>query len=380
MRGTLEWIDNVRETGRWDRPRFWRHPDYQETSPWSAAEHKQAFAALRVIYPPNEVRRIFARAATLPWLAPLLMDPFRPDLSGLLSLGFDAAHARIERYPDLAHRLRGDDYPGARLELAIVAALERQRIAYEYEPFAKESRRHAKRGESFPNPDLRIRIGHWVIADIKHMQTSERANRRLRRFQLVQHGQPDNWQVIKGGIELTARYARLEQSNYSEDRLDRLALRLHQRARERAEEMRLLGIGSETIGGGLLRLDLGRSDALGVPLDDPRDANRIVGRLDEGASQIPKGEPGLVIVQPGYSDPFLLACDAAREWLALAKPEVIGVVLLGDQWSAGARHAFQAPYPIWSRRAPAKVRRQHHWNRLALGLNWRWLRALEAWS
>jgi hypothetical protein len=276
--------------------------------------------------------------------------------------------------------LRGDDYPGARLELAVVAALERAEIDYEYEPFAKESRRRAKQGASFPNPDLRIRLGHWVIADIKHMQMSERANRSLRRFQLVQHGPADNWQVIPAGIELTPRYARLEQGNHSGDQLDRLALRLHQRARERAEEMNVLGIATDTIGGGLLKLDLNRRDALGVPLDDPRDARRIVGRLDDGAAQIPRGESGIVIVEPGYSDPFPLACEAARQWLELARPEVIGVVVLAEQWVSGARHAFRLPHPIWHRRAPAKVRRPHHWNRLAHGLNWRWLRAMEAWS
>lgn len=381
MRGTHDWIENVRDTGRWDQPRFWRRPEYQEASPWSPAEHKQAFAALRTIYPPEEVRRIFARTPnTLPWLTPLLMDPFRPDLSKLLSLGFDAAHARIERYPELAHRLRGAGYLGARLELAVVAALERAKINYEYEPFAKESRRRAAQGTSFPNPDLRIRLGHWVIADIKHMQMSERANRSFQRFQLVQRGHADNWQVVPAGIELTPRYARLEHGNYSEDRLDRLALRLNQRARERAEEMKALGITTDTIGGGLLKLDLSRGDALGVPLDDPRDAGRIVGRLDDGAAQIPRGKSGIVIVEPGYSDPFPLVCEAACRWLELARPEVIGVVLLAERWVPGARHAFQVPHPIWHRRAPAKVRRPHHWNRLAVGLNWRWLRVMKAWS
>src|SRR5262249_25146561 len=154
-------------------------------------------------------------------------------------------------------------YPGARLELAVLASLERMGIRYDYEPFARESKRRAKRGESFPNPDLRLRFGISIIADIKKMVSSARAHRRMQRLMLLLHGTSGNQGPLLAAFEMTDRYVRIEQANYSEDRLDRLALRLRKLALQTIAAMRARGITTQTIGGGLLKLDLSHQHSQG---------------------------------------------------------------------------------------------------------------------
>lgn len=370
----------MRTNGRWDDPRYWRRPEYKAVSPYSDDELTTAFQAARMIYPPEVVKQTFA-SEEMPWLASLLIDPWRPDLSGLLALGLDAAHARIERYPGLVQQLRRSDaYPGARLEVAVLAALEREHFRYEYEPFAQESRKRARQGESFPNPDLRVELGAPVIIDIKKMQTSKRADRRLKRFMLILYGSKDHWEPIPAAIELTAQYDRIEKSGYSEDRLDRLAVKLHALAVQKAVEMQADGITTATIGGGLLKLNTAHRHSLGVPLNDPRDANRIVAKLDEGASQIPRNEAGLIIVEPSDGDHLQMVTSIAREWLELAKPEIFGLVLLADQWVTDAPHSLRIPLPIWRASTPSKIRKGKHWRRFAKGINWRWFRARQSWT
>jgi hypothetical protein len=371
MIGTPEWLEMVRTTGRWDRPRFWRHPGYRELSPWTPEELTAAFDALRSVYPPGEVRRIFSESEDLPWLATILIDPWRPDLSGLLALGFDALHAGIKHYPDLRAQLRNKrTYPGARLEVAVLASLERTGVRFEYEPFARESKLRAKRGESFPNPDLRLRLGISVIVDIKRMISSARADRRLKRLMLLLHGPSENWQPLLAACEVTERYIRIEHANYSEDRLDQLARSLHELARQTIENMRNRGITTQTIGGGLLKLDLSHQQSRGLPLSHPGDADRVNSKLNEGATQIPAGERGVIIVQPSGSDDLRVVAATARAWLELAKPEVLGVVLLGEQWLPDRPGTICVPYPLWRSTAPAKLRKPAHWRRLAAGLSW----------
>jgi hypothetical protein len=344
-------------------------------SPWTHDEHTDAFQALRFIYPPDEVKSIFASGEAFPWLASILVDPWRPDLSALLALGFDAAHARIDRWPELARRLRDRSaYAGARLELGVLAGLARAQLPFHYEPYAAESRRRASRGESFPNPDIKVQLGFWVCGDIKKMQVSERSRRRQLRLHTLLNGRTQDLAPLGAAIELTDRYARLEHSHYSEDRLDRLALTLRDLAMRKVEEMRARGLVRGTVGGGLVSLDLSHRQSSGIPLDDPRDANRVVSKLDEGAAQIPNGERGLIFVEPSEADAIHLVYAAAAEWLALAKPEVLGVILIGEQWVSNTAGCLRVPVPVWRSSTPRKLRREEQWKRFAAGLNWRWLR------
>lgn len=371
----------VRSTGRWDQPRFWRRPDYLELSPWSSKELTEVFQVLRIVYPADEVRRIFANSDGFPWLASLLLDPWRPDLSGLLALGFDALHAGVKRFPDLYRKLRdAKEYPGARLELAIIAALARTGLTYEYEPFALESKRCARLGKRFSNPDLRLNMGLSIIADVKKMLPSARAHRRQQRLMLLLNGPTEDLAPLSAAFEMTRRYVRIEQSDYSEDRLDRLAQRLRTRALQAIEDMRARGLTTSTIGGGLLKLDTSHRHSLGLPREHPRDAGRINAKLDEGASQVPAGEKGIIIVEPSDSDDLSVVAATARAWLELAKPDVVGVVLLAERWLVDSPGKLRVPYPVWRSTAPAKLRKSEHWHQLAIGLNWQWIRVRTRWK
>lgn len=383
-RGTQQWIEQVRETGRWDRPRFWKHPSYQAVSPWTPAEHRDAFAALRVVYPPKVVRRVFEDAtSSLPWISGLLMDPFRPDLSGLLALGFDAAHARVERFDSLVRALRKPaGYRGARLELAVLAALERSRIKYQYEPYAARARACARAGASHPNPDVRIKLGEWVTADIKDLEYSARARRAQERFLRATRGtSAQEWRWIPATVEALPLWSHLERTILSEARLERLADKVYQAALARMEHMLTHGVREARVAN-LMRLTVtpaGYSHGYtGHALDDPRDAQRVVGRLDEAAAQIPTTDVGMIFVEPSESESLPLVLDLVRQWLGGPNLHVVGVVVLGDAYHPGAPHSTKVPHLVWQERAPARCRRPSHWSKLYAGLNWRWMRAAAA--
>src|SRR4051812_46412795 len=112
MKGDAAWRDEIRRTGRWDRPRYWRTANYEKVSPWSRAELTSAFSALRLIFTPERTSamfeedarleklwkdraqrglkpRVHPKAERLMW--PLFVDPWSPALSRFLGLGLDAA-------------------------------------------------------------------------------------------------------------------------------------------------------------------------------------------------------------------------------------------------------------------------------------------------
>jgi hypothetical protein len=223
-------------------------------------------------------------------------------------------------------------------------------------------------------------MGISVIADVKKMLPSVRALRRQQRLMLLLNGTATNLAPLLAAFEMTERYVRIEQSDYSEDRLDRLAQRLRTVALQALEDMRARGVTTRTIGGGLLKLDLSHQQSFGLPREHPRDADRINAKLNEGASQIPVGEKGIIIVEPSDSDVLPVVAATARSWLELARPEVVGVVLLAEQWLLDCPGKLCVPYPLWRSTAPAKLRKRKHWRLLAAGLNWHWMLASVSWK
>ena len=148
-RGMPAWIERVSRDGVWHEPRYWRTTAYRAVSAWSPVEIEEAFSALVRIFPPKFVRGAFARRE-FDYIG-LLSDPWRADVSPLVPLGFDAAHARVWDHADLWRRLlRPSEFIGASHELALFAVMARASMRCEPEPFA---------GSGGPNPDARIWLG-----------------------------------------------------------------------------------------------------------------------------------------------------------------------------------------------------------------------------
>jgi len=105
-----------------------------------------------------------------------------------------------------------------------------------------------------------------------------------------------------------------------------------------------------------------------------------VAKLDEGASQIPPNERGIIIVEPSMSEGVASSRAISSSWLRQAKREVIGVVLLEEHWLPDAPRALCIPQAVWRSGAPLKMRQGSHWNRLMVGLNWHWAHTRMSWA
>lgn len=123
-RWTAAWVERIRVDGNWNRPVFWT-PEEIDNAPWGREVVMQALHALLRVYDVRATRQIFAtKEPNGLWY--LLGNPWGLERSPLFILGYDLVTADAFEQRSLLDRLRKpEQYEGARLELALLAALRR---------------------------------------------------------------------------------------------------------------------------------------------------------------------------------------------------------------------------------------------------------------
>jgi hypothetical protein len=374
------WLKSLSETGKWDEPAWWRESDYLARSPWTGPELEAAFEALRRIYPPRISKKILREQ---PRVAHLLLDPFAPHVSGLVSLGLDAAFVEAWRYPRLLKRLHHDDqFDGARFELALLAAFRIAELPFRYEPLPK--------AKGQPDPDFEISFeNNHLLLDAKSAGLGERIRENKKWFESLcmglLHGAPRH----KG--ELTPTFQQLQDCDEG-----RRWIRAHiQELRQRTAQALLAAGQAESYpveeaitidGKELVRLQIlgpagssGGSSFVGVPHNTQAEAVRLVKNLVEGAaSQIPADRIGGAIIEV---DEMLAPTPIVREverWFSeegSSYPQVVFVLiaiyaLLDD-------NLFKVAVPVWRAHAPFAEHANLLAERISHGLSWQALRTAE---
>jgi hypothetical protein len=378
-RGMPEWIERVSLDGLWYEPRYWRDADYLRVSAWRPSEIEEAFSALQRVFPPAFARRVFARRDS--GYVGLLSDPWRADVSPLVPLGFDAAHAQLWGHADLWRRLqRRDEFLGARNELALFAALAHAGMPYDPEPFASDGG---------ANPDARIWFdGDPLIVDFKLARQGGRS-KESERWQSklgLLSGADQILAKPPGLIELTELMGVL--FSFEEGRavirsnIDRLTddirttvFRLAQSTLFPARDV------VQAFGGVIARVTVsgpvgssGGPQCIGPPeFAIEQESQRVLrGCVEDGASQIPKGRRGAIVVDIGPDAVLDDMVEQSRAWLGAEGelyPDVCGVVLVGrrlDRVLDETTHAV----PIFRDGTPPTITNPETWTRFERGLRW----------
>jgi hypothetical protein len=375
IRFSDEWQRGVRDSGLWLEPAFWRDQDYLARSPWPAQEIDAAFDALLQLYPTKVARRIFRSE---PKLAQRLMDYWAPHISPLLELGFEAHAAAPWQHRKLLQRLRsGEQFEGARFELTLLAAFKRARIDCSFEPH------DGTQGAS--NPDFKLVLdGTPLFIDAKYAQMSRRREEEERWFRSISLNlflEPlDPYPLFK--IELTEKFEQLQGSDEGRSWLRGNIHDIEKKVRSKVEE--LAKAVSFPVEGGI---DSPAGTIVKVWVDDlagPGRASSVTGLapntdlesirvarnfLEKGASQLPAGQAGALIIDIGKDALVDRVEQEVRRWLAVegvAYPWFAGVVLLAPEFARRGRWI----QPVWRDAAPPAVQDTGWCERFADALNW----------
>ena len=270
--------------GRWDLPAPWLSEETVRL-PWPPGELADALEALRRIYPSNISKSIFR---TQPALTQLLTDFSLIEQCPLLHFGLDSAIAQPWRYPELLRKLRVDEqFPGARFEVSVMAALTHGRISWSYEPL---------RSGMGKNPDFEIDIGiRRMLMDAKSARVGTHQHKEKSWYWRLMFGEaPTDPDLIPVELEVSERVANLNDA--AKEALGEAV---------RATAKRLLAGGeypaSESVGG-LITVTAHKTPraTLNPVFDMDREASRIVRNLvQEGASQIPSDRLGALLINMG---------------------------------------------------------------------------------
>jgi len=137
---TMERLEDLRRSGDWFADEHWRDPAYVANSPFTPADLDGIFDALQRTYTPARARRVAKRerssGRTMPRHRPPLFDPWAAHASFAVSVGADLAEVRPWETPGCGDMVNGlvkdpENYPGARLELEVHAALLRAGVEVE---------------------------------------------------------------------------------------------------------------------------------------------------------------------------------------------------------------------------------------------------------
>lgn len=102
----------------------------------------------------------------------------------------------------------------------------------------------------------------------------------------------------------------------------------------------------------------------GVSTDTWREVSRIVrGLITKGATQIPHGEPGIVIVQPTFHAPLDALVAEVQRWMSAGGegadyPNLVGVLALVETWTEprpGIIGTVDRLVPVWRQGAPSWI-------------------------
>lgn len=380
-----DWIAQVRATGIWDEPPFWRNPTYLRDSPFRVDELDEFIAAARRVYPREEARQTFATSPVsahnpAPHVAPLI-DIAWAGGSFLMSLGADLAHVRpwAGGYGDLITRLRHNEhYENARLELAVAAGLTQAQIPFEYEPRRDDGRRGL---------DFRVTLGERpTILEVRNVGFGVDATADLRLLEYVQFGtRPGHartGEVVQMHVEFLPGYWDLDESERRRLRFD-LAAQDDLR-RSVLEAFTLLG--SHPRKAAVVRniLQLRHPESAGhfggLPPLPPADQqlDRVREALEEKAALFRRHKQGvgLVWLNIGIPMPDFTTLDAnVRGWLAgqdAGPNRVFAVAIAHRVFDPVSFHALAGVQVIV---APADehaalLGRSEIWNKFGAGLNW----------
>jgi len=362
---TKQWIERVRVDGDWNRPPAWSVEDIL-ASPWPESTAMKAMEALSRLFDSDTTRRIFATPdSNLLWER--LAMRWALSLSPLFSLGVDLIDADAWRYTSLIDRLRiPAEHEGARLELAILAGLQRAGQSFEYEPL---------RGTGV-NPDFGIEIGgSRLYLDTKKTKESVRFKQDWRFFlsltRCVPHGV---------NLSLTDKFENLQREDegrrWIEQHVDRLGVTIEERARALLAKGEFPSVDDVE---GLVRLELafppgqtGSSNHRGTPMDGAYEARRIVhGAIQSGARQIPRDELGVLLVDLGFHGTITEIQHEIERWMreeGAGYSNLIGILVVGDVFHENA--VFDALVPVWRDNASAAIRESSLWSTLQDDINW----------
>lgn len=363
-RGSREWIKEIATTGQWWEPPFWEHPDYVAHSPWSAERLGAAFTELKKLYTEKEARAAFTGEHPL---QRLLACQLRPDLSGLVRLGLDAVDADVFGHGELVRRLRTDngrEFKGARFELRSLAALRNAGIVADYEPLA------GKRGS---NPDFLLRLPGLLYVDAKHSEEGDWVKEEHQWFcRLSMHPDPAGL-AISAHVRLTDRFQSLQDTDngrtFIRSQIDYLAEELER------TKVRLATSGGPFPAvdcvGGLIEVEVlgppgssSSGSSQGVPTDIRREVARVVrGAVAKGATQIPDGEIGVVLLNPGMHASSHILVEEVERWMAAEGegadyPKLVGVLVVAEllrEPVPGVLGRVETIVPVWRTSTPAWV-------------------------
>jgi len=378
-RGMPEWIERVSLDGLWYEPRYWQETEYLSVSAWSSSQIDEAFSALQRVFPPAFARGVFARRDY--GYIGLLSDPWRADVSPLVPLGFDAAHARLWSHAELWRRLqRRNEFLGARNELALFAGLARAEMPFDPEPFA---------GSGGANPDARIWIdGEPLIVDFKlarqggPSKESEQWRNKLGLFAGADQVLAKPHCLIELTDLLGVLFSFEEGRAAIRSNIERLTdairstvFRLAQSSAFPAQDV------VEAFGGVIARITV--SGPVGSPggwqCSGPpefaveQESQRVLrGCVEDGAGQIPADQRGAIVVDIGPDAVLDDMVEQSRAWLGAEGElyrEVCGVVLVGrrlDRVLDETTHVV----PIFRDGTPPKITNPDTWTRFERGLRW----------
>jgi hypothetical protein len=380
-RASQSWFDDVAVTGKWWQPEFWREPDYLAASPWSRERLEAAFGALTRLYSPNEAKAAFSwvlerdaversRRMDRP-LWRLLACPMRPDLSALLRLGFDAVDADAIGHSQLVRRLRADvphEFNSARFELRCLAAFRNTGIEVSYEPSSGTGK----------GPDFRLRLpgDRFVYVDARHAEEGAWAKEEQSWFWRLSMPQAGHLELserpISAQVRLTEKYQELQDTC---DGRSLLRANIDRIAAELAEaKLRLASSGGPfpavEIVDGLVEVkvmgppgDASSGSLMGVPTDSRREVARVVrGAVARGAMQIPPGDLGLVLLNPGMHAPSHLLVEEVKRWMGAegaGYPNLVGVLVMAEvlvEPEPGVLGRLEQIVPVWRDETPGWVK------------------------
>ncbi|MBI4467760.1 MAG: hypothetical protein HY650_00385 [Acidobacteria bacterium] len=373
-RNSPEWLQFVGETGRWDEPPFWESEQYRAQSPWSPAEIADAFQALRGLYPPKVVKQILKKRE---WpLFGLLVDSFVPSRSSLLALGLDLHLVQPWSHASLLRQLRNAaQYESGRFELAIWAAFVRAQLSVRYEPL----RRQGGKNPDFLLTDLGGPGG--LLMEVKMPHESARNTQAYDFYShIIGFGDP-SCPVAPFHIELTRKSWELFQDKRERSQLWRRAEELGGMVREaKARLVNSPSFPAEENLEGLIRIICKKSvgaatvgSFCGFPIDTREEASRIVRNcLADGADQIERSGPGLVLIRINYLSTPSDAVGEAQCWLQERNGRLhnlLGVLLIFDGAYQPAAISQRAVL-VWRESTPNQVRESDIWKRLTIAVNW----------
>jgi|SRR5581483_3610322 len=382
---SLEWLSEMRDTGRWAEPPYWRDPRYLAQSQFSLDELDRAFAATERVYPPEVAKRIFRAHGGR--LYQTMIDVQIDWHSELVALGVDASLVEPWKYGRLLERLRQiDQYEGARFELAALAAFARAKIPVTYE------------GHVEGRPDLSLDVGPGLLLELKAPQRNaiEKEEEQLwMHITLTPYapraGEPPMLHPrdvrFTSDFEVALRFPATK--SWIWQHRDELRNRVLAKIVE-------LGSGTnfpardticQEIDGQTCKLvDIvvnaplgatGQYSSSGLTIDFWREASRIArGSLADGSSQIPADRLGAVMIHATNTAHLAVVAKEAQRWFVeegASYANVIGAIVVGFVLAPGME-PLKWVVPVWRAGAPVEFTDAEIWTGFMVGLNWMPLR------